>query len=639
MKKYCTTVLCYLLFTNSMVAQLCTGSLGDPVVHITFGNSATNRGPLSSSITNMTYIETCPNDGFYTITGSSGACFNNTWFSFSQDHTGDPGGQVMLINASFSPSNFYVDTVRGLCGNTVYEFASWAANVIRSTACNGNTIPPNLSFSIETVTGVLLKEVNSGDIGATPGIIWKQYGTFFTTPANTSEVVLRIRNNSVGGCGNDLMLDDITFRPCGPKITASADNNAGDLITVCGDKQTDIGFTATYSTGFVDPLIQWQVSTDSGKTWTDIAGEQSIRYIRKPTANGYYQYRAAISERINAGSTRCRIASNITTIHVPTPPVSATKTVTGCLGTQSLLQEVTGNGYSYQWSGPGGFSSTASAVHFPSVQYADSGLYRVTISVLSCTAEDSFYLRVFPNAVATISSGGGLCEGTGMVLTASGGVQYTWSPVAGVSNISSPNPVVSPVDTTRYKVIVTNQYGCMDSAFATVNVWKKPVVNAGPDQQIFAGDTTSLNGMVSGTSVSFNWSPLVAIQNSNSLTPVVNPEENTVYTLTAVSALGCGTASDEVLIKVYKKIKPPNVFSPNGDGINDTWIIPGLDTYPESIVSVYNRTGQLVFRTRSVDKIWDGLYDGKKIPVGTYYYLIDLNINRPPVSGWVLVIR
>ncbi|MEN9686533.1 MAG: hypothetical protein RLZZ28_2319, partial [Bacteroidota bacterium] len=221
MKKLLIACIFYGLLLNSANSQLCTGSLGDPVVNITFGNDNTANGPLKPGVTNLSYNPGgCPNDGQYSIANLMFGCFNNTWFLLAGDHTQDVGGRYMVINASFEPSDFYVDTVSGLCGNTVYEFAAWAANVLRPSACGGAGIKPNLSFRIETITGQVLQTVNSGDIPNSSSILWQQYGTYFTTPSGTGTVVLRITNNSKGGCGNDLMLDDITFRPCGPKITA-----------------------------------------------------------------------------------------------------------------------------------------------------------------------------------------------------------------------------------------------------------------------------------------------------------------------------------------------------------------------------------------------------------------------------------
>ena len=93
------------------------------------------------------------------------------------------------------------------------------------------------------------------------------------------------------------------------------------------------------------------------------------------------------------------------------------------------------------------------------------------------------------------------------------------------------------------------------------------------------------------------------------------------------------------MIRVYKKLKVPNVFSPNGDGINDTWVITGIDTYPEATVKVFSRSGLVVFQTKSNEKAWDGTYNGKPVPVGTYYYLINLYTGQPLISGWILIIR
>jgi gliding motility-associated-like protein len=172
-----------------------------------------------------------------------------------------------------------------------------------------------------------------------------------------------------------------------------------------------------------------------------------------------------------------------------------------------------------------------------------------------------------------------------------------------------------------------------------VNIWKKPIADAGPDRQIFEGDTVTLRGAVSGTDISVAWTPAISIQDANTVTPVVNPSDKTVYTLTATSALGCGVSDDQVTVNVYKKISPPNIFSPNGDGVNDTWVIPGIETLPKSQVHVYDRMGRAVFSTRSAEKVWDGMYKGKPIPVGTYYYIIETGLNQPPLSGWVLIMR
>lgn len=643
MKKACLLWVGICCIVGTAFSQLCTGSLGDPVVNISFGNDLTSRGPLKAGITSLSYINgSCPNDGEYTITNLAFNCFNNTWHLMAGDHTGDIGGRFMLINASLDPSDFYVDTVSGLCSNTVYEFAAWVTNVLRLGACSPNPTRPNLSFSIETVTGTILKKIETGDIPEKTEKIWQQFGTFFQTPAGVSTVVLRIRNNGKGGCGNDLALDDITFRPCGPEIKNQVGVNDIGLLQFCENTQTNISFNAVFSQGFTDPVLQWQMSRDTGKTWTDIAGERSATYVRQPVAaNGYYQYRVTIAERANAGSVTCRIASNIVTVVIsPMPPGPSDRVVKGCVGTDLRLPTTEGSGFSYQWTGPNGFQSVYPSPRINPVQFSDSGLYILNLQTdLGCSRTDSLQLNVYPGASARINPVAGICEGTQVLLQASGGISYQWSPQTGLSNPAAATTLASPRDTTVYKMVTTNAFGCADSAYIQLNVWKLPRVAAGNDVQLFEGDTTTLQGQITGLYSSFYWLPAYQMNNPGSLQPVVQPDRNTAYTLYATSSLGCGTVSDTVLVKVYRKIKAPNVFTPNGDGIHDTWEIPGLDSYPGARLELFTRAGQSVFSARDYAGGWDGRRNGKPLPAGTYYYVIDLGNNLPRQSGWLLLMR
>jgi hypothetical protein len=110
------TIILLLLVLTSITGQgqLCTGSLGDPVINITFG-SGSNPGPqLRAASTNYIYVASdCPNDGQYTLTSSTSNCFGSTWYSAGEDHTpGDVNGYVMLVNASYNPGDFYIDTIK-----------------------------------------------------------------------------------------------------------------------------------------------------------------------------------------------------------------------------------------------------------------------------------------------------------------------------------------------------------------------------------------------------------------------------------------------------------------------------------------------------------------------------------------------
>ena len=410
-------------------AQLCNGSLGDPVVNVTFGSDATRNGPLKAGVTNLKYTTSgCPNDGEYGITNMSFGCFGNTWHLMVGDHTGDTGGRFMIVNASPEPSEFYVDTVSGLCANTTFEFATWVANVLKPTACSFAGIKPNLTFRIETTTGQLIQKFDSGDIPFENQKVWKQYGTYFKTPVGVSSVVLRITNNSPGGsqCGNDLALDDITFRPCGPTITATVNNTVQSLIDICENDKSSFLFTTSFPSDYSSPVVQWQISVDTGKTWKDIAGEKSVNFIRKFTTGGSYQYRAVMAEASNFGSIPCRIASNVTIINVnPLPDAIGDKNLLGCIGSDFRLEEVQGPAFTYLWTGPNGFTSPVRNPIIKNVKYTDSGYYRVTVKTdAGCRRTDTFHITVFPGTKATVSAGANICEGTSTSLSAAGGVKY-----------------------------------------------------------------------------------------------------------------------------------------------------------------------------------------------------------------------
>jgi hypothetical protein len=205
---------CFLSATAN--SQLCTGSLGDPVVNITFG-SGRNPGPaLASGKTNYQYASNaCPVNGDYTILNQGIEC-NYGWHVLQSDHSGEPEGYFMLADASFEPGDFYVDTVTTLCANTTYEFSAWMLNMKKVI----QGIRPNITFSIETSDGTVLKTYNTGDIPVQDVVTWKQFGFYFTTPESVSKIVLRMRNNAPGGDGNDLAIDDITFRVVLPSAPA-----------------------------------------------------------------------------------------------------------------------------------------------------------------------------------------------------------------------------------------------------------------------------------------------------------------------------------------------------------------------------------------------------------------------------------
>ena len=111
--------------------------------------------------------------------------------------------------------------------------------------------------------------------------------------------------------------------------------------------------------------------------------------------------------------------------------------------------------------------------------------------------------------------------------------------------------------------------------------------------------------------------------------------------MTVTTNDGC-SASDDLQVIVLRSVEIPNAFSPNGDGINDTWQIKYLEDYTGATVSVFNRYGQFLFESPVGGygaKPWDGTNKGNPVPVGTYFYIIKLGSGKTPLSGSVSVIR
>jgi gliding motility-associated-like protein len=641
MKKWLfINVLAGVLFVSSNVqAQLCQGSLGDPLVNITFGTGANPGAPLPAATTSYVFASSdCPNDGFYTVRNSTTACYGNSWHTLGADHTGNGNGYFMLVNSSFQPSAFYVDTVDLFCSNTTYEFAAWVMNVSRPNGgCNGNPIQPNLTFRIERLDGSVIQSYSTGNIPPLPAAQWKQYGFFFSTP-NVSKVVLRLINNAPGGCGNDLALDDITFRPCGPTMNATS-NGSSSIQNICEGQQTAINLSSDVS-AFTNPYVQWQQSTNSGTTWTDIPGANSAAFTYNflPGATaGNYLFRVSAAEVINMAIPRCRVASSALTVKVNANPVTSTTSNSPACEGSTMTITATG-GTTYNWTGPNNFTQTGATLSIPNVTIDKAGRYRVEVtSTGNCKRFDSSDVIVRPRPDVTVSDDTvTVCLGQTAQLIASGAPTYLWTPSMGLSSSSIANPTATATFSTKYVVTGTDQSGCTDTANVYVTVLGKPLVDAGENKAIAEGNSVQLNGSVTSSS-NYIWSPAYNVSDVASLKPTVTPAVDTFYVLTATSAQGCGVVADTVHIKVYKKIIIPNAFSPNGDGINDSWVIPALQAYPGSKVEVFNRYGQVVLQATSF-KQWGGLYNNKPLPVGVYYYVIRLN-GLPSLSGSITIVR
>jgi len=630
--------------------KTCNGALGDPVIDEDFGSGA-NPGPqLSQGTTDLQYVSSsCPNDGQYTILNAlvdSNNCHPYTWFNVPTDHTGNKNGYMMLVNASYQPSIFFTDVANGLCPNTTYEFSAYILNLNYISLITATYSQPNITFTIEGPTGGgILATDTTGTIQPTTynqGPVWVKYGVFFTTPANVTSIRLVMTNNAPGGNGNDFMMDDITFRACGPIIEEGISSIGGSKnLSMCEGTSETLTFK-TQVVGDNAPVFQWQASSTTSP-WTDIPGATADS-LQVPFTNAQpnvYQYRLGVANGSGISNIGCRVYSTPLTVTVnPLPIVPPFTDQLVCEG--NPLQLMATGGATYTWTGPGIAPTNKNPLVINNAAPANDGIYTVAaVSDSGCTGPPvSVMVKVIPKVVAAVKDTSVvLCAGESTQLLASGGLYYKWTPATGLNNDTIPNPIATPSQTTKYTVGVGNG-GCTDSSKSvTVVVNQYPLADAGKEIFLFEGESTRLDGTIKGDNiVNYYWTPATFLSDPTALNPIATPLENITYTLTAISG-GCGTSTSSVYIRVFQKITIPNTFSPNNDGINDVWDIKSLNTYPESVTQVFDRYGRQVFQSTGYGTPWNGTYNGSVLPVGTYYYIIDLKIGTPKLSGWVLLVR
>lgn len=278
------------------------------------------------------------------------------------------------------------------------------------------------------------------------------------------------------------------------------------------------------------------------------------------------------------------------------------------------------------------------------MQATESGEY--TVQVLNdCGAAMSatkIIVKVRPVPTAPVAQPASHCGPGEVTITASGGAagEYRWYESAtaataiGTSTSGSFTTPVLQKSRTYYVSLVKK--GCESARVpASVTIQPLPDAVAGVQEaEIDYGKSTQLSG--SG-GVSYSWSPTKGLDNPFIANPIATPDKATRYTLTVKNEEGC-TDTASVAITVRLLLVIPNAFSPNGDGVNDTWEIANINYFPEAKVMVYNRWGNLIYERTNYRGDWDGMYRGAPLPVSTYFYVVSMP-NGKKFTGYVNIVN
>jgi len=140
----------------------------------------------------------------------------------------------------------------------------------------------------------------------------------------------------------------------------------------------------------------------------------------------------------------------------------------------------------------------------------------------------------------------------------------------------------------------------------------------------------------------YSWSNVNSIITGlNSAVLTVRPTVTTNYAVNVSNGSGCvETVSYTVEVREdFQAVKATNILTPNGDGINDFWIVDNIDMYPNSVVTIFDRAGRLLFTQKGYKNNWDGTLNGTPLAENTYYYIIDFGTDRLKQKGFITIVR
>ena len=623
-------ILLYLLliWLNGLTtaqAQVCDGNLGDNIFESgDFGTGPTNDITTDPGIApGYGYVAPGPpQDGLYTITKNTGAWpgLFTTWLAVT-DNSPDNDGYMMVVNASFDPGLFYSQEVTGLCENTIYEFSVDVLNMIKSNI--GGHIKPNVSFLLDGVT-----QFSTGDVPQNEQ--WNNYGfTFETAPGQTS-LVLSLSNNAPGGTGNDLALDNISFRACGDEALILPET----LVNICEDGDALTLEATVVGDNYVDPNYQWQESFDQGLTWQNIPGANGATYDHAQLASGDYYYRYLLADSpANLNNDKCRVNSNVKIVRVLPKETSFADTI--CTG------------LTYDYGGES-FSQTATGVD-------------TLQNFLGCDSIVTLQLEVVPdNGIALTLDivpprcSGGDADTTGSIeilQTQNGYPLYLYAvngedfgPGTFFGNLPGGS---------TYTVLVVDRFGCTADTTLTLVPPDFLSLDAGPDQEIGLGESIPLAADLNFSPVNLVWSngdSILCMGVEDCLSFEALPVRSQIITVMATDERNC-TVTDELFVRVFpeRQVYVPNAFSPDANGINDRFFVQIGQPNVQQVESlrVFDRWGSSVFESTGSQSGgntggWDGTIGGEPAPVGVYVWTARIRFLDGTVldySGDVLLVR
>jgi len=576
--------------TNSFITNLCGGTyfvqMQDAQGCIRTSSVAVNSA-TNIVITPTVVSPTCPGPGnngtiIVNVTGGTGT-YTYNW---------SPAGNTATLN-NVSAGIYTLTVTDGVC--------------TKSITVNVNSSNPPMILSTKVDDGCIVG-LCSGSVVITPtlgtpgyNVTWSN-GNITNTVSGLCQGVITVTVTDLAGCS---AVESYTINDSPPVNLSLPIVNDIRCYGSC-----DGSITIVPSGGVLPYVISWVPTTTvtPANPLTDLcAGNYSVTVT---------------------DTKGCSATSTFALIGPPAFTVDAIITGATCNTSNDGIVTTTVNGgtpaYSYSWNGPATFT-TQNGSNLPVGNYSLS----ITDS-RGCTKDTTFAIAATFTIDAIAGNDTSFCSPGTVILNgnnSTNAITYEWTSLPSTTiALTSTTSVIPPVGTNTYVLLVTSSVAnCFDRDTIVVNSFGIPVIDAGPSKTIALYTSVELEGSVSAsTGYTLSWLPISDLSDPTIINPIASNTLNTTFTVSVVDANGC-SANDTVRVELYPEIVIPNGFSPNADGRNDLWVIDNIQQFTECVVEVYNRWGELLYSNRGYTKLFDGRYRNKDLPVGTYYYIINLN--------------
>jgi gliding motility-associated-like protein len=465
-------------------------------------------------------------------------------------------------------------------------------------------VPPTLASVNPICVG---ESVNLNATGSS-NLFWLNNPTLTSIIGNTAVATPNVSTNyyvsDFNACGSDTV--GVYVNVIIPVAEAGPDH------TICiGDSQT-----LTASGG---ALYQWQSSPSLSSLTT-------ANTVATPTVDEQFFVTITTAEGCVATD------SCFVFVEQTVPGGVVYPTIQLCLGESVVLESE--EGISYQWTPSQGLNATN--VQNPTASPINSITYNVAITNACGVGNSEVSIDVIQlNVVA--SEGGTVCLGEYYPIEASGADFYSWLPFSSVVNPSASSTLVNAPFSQWVTVVGTDVNGCADSDSLYMNILPLPQVDAGPDQYFDYPGNTQLFGNTFG--LEYNWFPSTGLSCVDCAYPTAIPSAPTWYYLSTTNNTGC-VGIDSVYVRPYFPVYVPNAVTPNGDGLNEVFLVVG-ENLTGFHLQIFDRWGLLIFETNNPNEPWLAAYKGYFVPNDVYTWKLSFDSleRRQELIGHVTVIR